>query len=124
MKDYARVAQLSAEEAMRLVLQKEKDADQARWAKFDAELSRRVAEVTGRHNAETAEVAGGEKRAGRPLGALRRMPPRPLTMPARRTGWPPGRSFRGSLDLSPGGSPSLRPPRNWQRSRGQPKWPR
>jgi len=52
MKDYARVAQLSAEEAIRLILKKEKDAEQARWAKFDAELARLVAEVTGRHNAE------------------------------------------------------------------------
>jgi hypothetical protein len=52
MKGYARIAQLSAEEAIRLVLMKEKDAEQARWAKFDAELARRVAEVTGKHNAE------------------------------------------------------------------------
>ena len=52
MKDFARVAQLSAEEAIRLILRKEKDAEQARWARFDAELARRVAEVTGKHNAE------------------------------------------------------------------------
>jgi hypothetical protein len=56
MKDFARVAQLSAEEAIRLVLKKEKDADQARWAKFDAELARRVAEVTGKHNAELQKI--------------------------------------------------------------------
>jgi len=52
MKDFARVAQLSAEEAIRLFTAKEKDAEQARWAKFDAELARRTAEATGRHNAE------------------------------------------------------------------------
>jgi hypothetical protein len=52
MKDFARVAQLSAEEAIRLLLSKEKDAEQARWAKFDAELARRLAEVAGRHSAE------------------------------------------------------------------------
>ena len=56
MKDFARVAQLSAEEAIRLILKKEKDADQARWAKFDAELARRVAEVTGKHNAELQKI--------------------------------------------------------------------
>ena len=56
MKDYARVAQLSAEEAIRLLTVKEKDADQARWAKFDAELARRVAEVTGKHNAELQKL--------------------------------------------------------------------
>jgi hypothetical protein len=52
MKDFARVAQLSAEEAIRLLTAREKDAEQTRWAKFDAELARRVTEVTGRHNAE------------------------------------------------------------------------
>jgi K+/H+ antiporter YhaU regulatory subunit KhtT len=56
MKDFARVAQLSAEEAIRLILKKEKDAEQARWAKFDAELARRVAEVTGKHNAELQKL--------------------------------------------------------------------
>jgi hypothetical protein len=56
MKGSARVAQLSAEEAIRLVLKKEKDAEQARWAKFDAELARRVAEVTGKHNAELQKL--------------------------------------------------------------------
>src|ERR1017187_785938 len=52
MKDFARVAQLSAEEAIRLVLKKEKDAEQTRWAKFEVELTKRLAEVTGKHNAE------------------------------------------------------------------------
>jgi len=52
MKDFARVAQLSAEEAIRLILKKEKDGEHSRWARFDAELARRLAEATGRHNAE------------------------------------------------------------------------
>jgi chromosome segregation ATPase len=56
MKDFARVAQLSAEETIRLLAAKEKDNEQARWAKFDAELARRVAEVTGRHNAELQKL--------------------------------------------------------------------
>jgi hypothetical protein len=56
MKDFARVAQLSAEEAIRLILKKEKDAEQARWAKFDAELARRVAEAAGKHNAELQKL--------------------------------------------------------------------
>ncbi len=56
MKDFARVAQLSAEEAIRLVLKKEKDGEQARWAKFEAELAKRVAEVTGKHNAELQKL--------------------------------------------------------------------
>ena len=35
---------------------KEKDNEQARWAKFDVELARRVAEVIGRHNAELQKL--------------------------------------------------------------------
>ena len=56
MKDYARVAQLSAEEAIRLLAAKGKDAEQARWARFEAELAKRVSEVTGRHNAEVQRL--------------------------------------------------------------------
>ena len=56
MKDFTRVAQLSAEEAIRLILKKEKDADQARWARFDAELARRAAEAAGKHNAELQKL--------------------------------------------------------------------
>jgi len=52
MKDFTRVAQLSAEEAIRLILTKEKDSDQARWAKFDVELTKRVADLTEKHQAE------------------------------------------------------------------------
>ena len=56
MKDFVRVAQLTAEEAIRLFTVKEKDAEQARWAKFDAELARRVTEVTGKHSAELQKI--------------------------------------------------------------------
>jgi len=52
MKDFARVAQLSAEEAIRLILKKEKDAEQARWAKFEVELTKRLAAASDKHNAE------------------------------------------------------------------------
>jgi len=82
MKDFARVAQLSAKEAIRLILKKEKDGEQARWAKFDAELSRRIAVVTGKHNAElqrlqaekselAARLKGLEKTASATLGNAR-----------------------------------------------------
>ena len=52
MRDFARVAQLSAEEAIRLLAAKEKDGEHSRWAKFDAELTRRLAELTDKHRAE------------------------------------------------------------------------
>jgi hypothetical protein len=82
MQDFARVAQLSAEEAIRLILKKEKDAEQARWAKFDVELARRVAEVTGKHSAElqklqaekselSARLSGLEKNASATLDNAR-----------------------------------------------------
>ena len=74
--------QLSAEEAIRLVLKKEKDAEQARWAKFDGELARRTAELTGKHAAElqrlqaekselTARLKGIEKTASATLDNVR-----------------------------------------------------
>jgi len=56
MKDFTRVAQLSAEEAIRLIVKKEKEAEQARWARFEAELARRSAEAAGRHNAEMQKL--------------------------------------------------------------------
>ena len=52
MKDYARVAELSAQEAIRLLVAKEQQDEQGRWARFESELTRRIAEVTGRHDAE------------------------------------------------------------------------
>jgi len=70
VRDFARVAQLSAEEAIRLLAAKEEQAEQARWARFESELSRRVAEATGKHNAkfqrlqaEMSELAAAQKLA-------------------------------------------------------------
>ena len=56
MKDFARVAQLSAEEAIRILLKNEKASEQARWAKFEVELTKRLAEVNGKHNAEIQKL--------------------------------------------------------------------
>jgi myosin heavy subunit len=56
MKDFARVAQLSAEEAIRILLKTEKESEQARWAKFEVELTKRLAEVNGKHNAELQKL--------------------------------------------------------------------
>ena len=46
------MAQLSAEEAIRLLLSKHKADEQGVWARFEAELARRTAEVAQRHNDE------------------------------------------------------------------------
>jgi hypothetical protein len=56
MRDINRVAQLSAEEAMRVLLKNERQAEQARWSKFELELTRRVAEVTTKYNAELQKL--------------------------------------------------------------------
>jgi hypothetical protein len=61
-KDFARVAQLSAEEAFRLLLQKSKLDDQNTWARFETELSKRLAIVTERHK-EEVRAAQTEKTA-------------------------------------------------------------
>ena len=49
VKDFARVAQLSAEEAFRLLLQKHNHDEQNVWARFETELSKRTAELERRH---------------------------------------------------------------------------
>jgi myosin heavy subunit len=56
MKDFARVAQLSAEEAIRILLRNEKESEQARWSKFDVELTKRLAEVNAKHSAELQKL--------------------------------------------------------------------
>ncbi len=58
MKDFARIAQLSAEEALRLLLKTEKDSEQTRWARFDVLLTKRLAEVSQRHEAELQKLQG------------------------------------------------------------------
>jgi predicted nuclease with TOPRIM domain len=52
VKDLARVAQLSAEEAFRLLLGKHKDDQQSVWLRFETELAKRMAEISDRHKDE------------------------------------------------------------------------
>jgi hypothetical protein len=52
VKDFARVAQLSAEEAFRLLTQKHNHDQQNVWSRFETELAKRTAEITGRHKDE------------------------------------------------------------------------
>jgi hypothetical protein len=61
MKDFARVAQLSAEEAIRLLLKIENEAEQGRWAKFELELTKRIAHVNERHQAELQQLTTEKK---------------------------------------------------------------
>jgi predicted nuclease with TOPRIM domain len=51
-KDFARVAQLSAEEAFRLLQNKHDHEHQTAWARFETELAKRTAEIRERHKDE------------------------------------------------------------------------
>jgi hypothetical protein len=51
-KDFARVAQLSAEEAFRLLQNKHDHEHQGAWARFETELAKRTAEIRERHKDE------------------------------------------------------------------------
>ncbi len=52
MRDAARVAQLSAEEAFRLLSQKHNHDEQGAWSRFETELTKRVAEIREHHRDE------------------------------------------------------------------------
>ena len=52
VKDFARVAQLSAEEAFRLLQQKHDHDHQTAWSRFEAELAKRTAEIREHHKDE------------------------------------------------------------------------
>ena len=52
VKDFARVAQLSAEEAFRLLQSKHDREHQTAWSRFETELTKRTAEIRDRHKDE------------------------------------------------------------------------
>jgi hypothetical protein len=52
MKDFARIAQLSAEEAFRLLLKEHKDEENSLWLRFENELTKRLSDVTAKHKNE------------------------------------------------------------------------
>lgn len=52
VKDFARIATLSAEETFRLLSSKQKQDEQSGWARFESELVKRAAEVTQNHRDE------------------------------------------------------------------------
>jgi hypothetical protein len=55
--DFARVAQLSAEEAFRLFQRKHSTDNHQLWARFESELTRRTAEIELRHRTELQTLA-------------------------------------------------------------------
>jgi hypothetical protein len=61
VKDFARVAQLSAEEAIRLLLSKHREDEQRVWARFETELARRTVEINARHKDELHALRAAEQ---------------------------------------------------------------
>ena len=61
VKDFARVAQLSAEEAFRLLLSKHKQDEQSVWLRFEAELTKRTSDIEQRHKDELHALRAGEQ---------------------------------------------------------------
>ena len=59
-KDFARVAQLSAEEAFRLLQSKHDRDHQTGWSRFETELAKRTTEIRERHKDEV-RIAQSEK---------------------------------------------------------------
>lgn len=57
VKDFARVATLSAEEAFRLLQNKHDHEHQSAWARFETELTRRTAEIELRNRSEVQAFA-------------------------------------------------------------------
>jgi len=49
VKDFARIAQLSAEETFRLLTQKQNHDQQSVWSRFEAELAKRTSEIREQH---------------------------------------------------------------------------
>src|ERR1019366_6514212 len=58
VKDFARVAQLSAEEAFRLLQQKHHQDEQNVWLRFETELVKRTAEIEQHHRDELRTLGG------------------------------------------------------------------
>lgn len=58
VKDFARVATLSAEEAFRLLSKQHTNDHQSAWARFETELTKRTAQIEQRHRNELQTLGG------------------------------------------------------------------
>jgi hypothetical protein len=72
VKDFARVAQLSAEEAIRLLLQKHNQDEQNVWARFETELARRTADIAERHRDELQALRTAEQQRAHEVESVSR----------------------------------------------------
>jgi phage host-nuclease inhibitor protein Gam len=62
MRDLTRVAQISAEEALRLLLKKHEQEANTLWMRFETEMNKRLNDVTSKHQREL-QALSGEKNA-------------------------------------------------------------
>lgn len=65
VKDFARVAQLSAEETFRLLQNKHDHEHQSAWSRFETELGKRVAEIREQHKDELYLALSEKESLGR-----------------------------------------------------------
>ncbi len=65
VKDFARVAQLTAEEAFRLLQKKHDHEHQSAWSRFETELAKRVAEIREQHKDELYLALSEKESLGR-----------------------------------------------------------
>ena len=56
VKDVARIAQLSAEEAFRMLLNEHKREENTLWLRFETELNKRLNEVASKHKNELLAI--------------------------------------------------------------------
>src|ERR1700741_1280663 len=61
VKDFARVAQLSAEEAFRLLRSQYRQDGEALWSRFECELARRLSDAEQQHGTRVHELEASIK---------------------------------------------------------------
>jgi hypothetical protein len=72
VKDFVRIAQLSAEEALRLLLTTHKQDEQNVWLRFETELTKRTAEAEQRHKDELHSLRTAEQQRGHEIAHANR----------------------------------------------------
>ena len=70
MKDFTRVAELSAEQTFRLLLNKHKEDEGAMWRRFESELDKRTGDISAHHQVEMQRLKDEKSRADAHLSEL------------------------------------------------------
>jgi len=70
MKDFTRVAELSAEQTFRLLLNKHKEDEGAMWRRFESELDKRTGDISAHHQVEMQRLKDEKSRVDAHLSEL------------------------------------------------------